>query len=255
VRLEVGGASVHCEVEGAAAAPAVVFVHGLAASSEVWRGQAERLCDRFRVIRYDLRSHGRSAPSDVPCTRTDLAADLVAVLDALQVRQAFLVGHSAGGVIAMQVALDHPSRVLGLVLVGTASECNDKTAAWYEATAAIARERGGAEAVRAMGLRSRESADPDGAGFAHVALAMRSLNVDPLTERLRALRVPALILVGEKDFLGVGGSVILSRAIRGSELEIVPGRGHGIYLEDPDRFAERIARFIDGVLREAPTGV
>ena len=152
----------------------------------------------------------------------------------------------------MHVALEHPTRVLGLVLVGTASECNDKTAAWYEATATLARERGGAEAVRAMGLRSRGAADPDGAGFAHVALAMRTLNVDPLTERLRSLRVPTLILVGEKDFLGVGGSVILSRAIQGGELEIVPGRGHGIYLEDPDGFAERITRFIDRVLRDAP---
>jgi pimeloyl-ACP methyl ester carboxylesterase len=57
-----------------------------------------------------------------------------------------------------------------------------------------------------------------------------------------------LIIVGEKDFLGVGGSVILSRAIRGSELEIVPARGHGIYIEDPDWFAARLRGFFEANL-------
>ena len=248
VRLEAKGSSVHYLVEGPAHAPAVVFVHGLAASSAVWQGQSERLRDRFRVIRYDLRSHGASHAIDAPCTRSDLADDLIAVLDHAGVQKAYVVGHSAGGVIAMHAALEHTSRVLGLVLVGTASECNAKTAAWYESTAAIARERGGTEAVRAMGLRGRGDADPDGAGFSHLALAMRTLNTDPLTEKLRRLRLPVLIIVGEKDFLGVGGSVILSRAIAGSELEIVPDRGHGIYLEDPDWFAKRVGDFFDKAL-------
>ena len=74
---------------------------------------------------------------------------------------------------------------------------------------------------------------------------MASLNVDPLTEALRAVAVPALILVGEKDFLGVGGSVISSRAIAAAELEILPGRGHGVHLEDPHGFAQRVVRFLD----------
>jgi pimeloyl-ACP methyl ester carboxylesterase len=244
-------APVHYLVEGPNGAPAVAFVHGLGASSAVWQGQASRLYDRFRVVRYDLRSHGSSRAVDQPCSRSDLATELIEVLDAATVERAFIVGHSAGGVIAMHTALEHPDRVLGLVLVGTASECNDKTAAWYEQTAATARERGGAEAVRAMGLRSRGASDPDGRGFAHLALAMRTLNSEPLTERLRGLQVPTLIIVGEKDFLGVGGSVILSRAIAGSELEIVAGRGHGIYLEDPEWFAARVTRFFERVLESS----
>jgi len=243
--------SIHYVVEGPVDAPAVVFVHGLAGSSAVWQGQADRLRDRYRIIRYDLRSHGASRSVDVPCTRSELAEDLVAVLNRVGVSKAFVVGHSAGGVIAMHAALAHPSRLLGLVLVGTASECNAKTAAWYESMATIARERGGLEVVRAMGMRSRGVADPDGAGFAHVALAMRTLNTEPLTSELKSLRVPTLIIVGENDFLGAGGSVILSRAITGSELEIVPERGHGIYLEDPDWFAARLAGFFQKVLATA----
>ena len=71
-----------------------------------------------------------------------------------------------------------------------------------------------------------------------------ALNADPLTTALRAVRVPTLVIVGEKDFLGVGGSVILSRAVPASQLEIVAGRGHGIYLEDPDWFAGRLGEFL-----------
>jgi 3-oxoadipate enol-lactonase len=222
----------------------VVFVHGLAATADVWREQAERLKLAYRVVRYDLRSHGASDPADLPCTRSDLASDLVAVLDCIGIESAVLVGHSAGGVVAMQTALDHPGRVSGLVLVGTASECNAKTADWYERTAATARQQGGVAAVEAMGLRGRTAVAPDGPGFAWVALAMRSLHEDPLTSRLEEIRVPTLVLVGERDFLGVGGSVILSRSIQGSQLEILPGRGHGIYLEDPQGFAERLVRFL-----------
>lgn len=243
----VNGRSVRCEADGPDDAPAIVFVHGLAASLRAWQGQAERLAARFRVVRYDLRSHGGSDAVDEPCARGDLAADLIGLLDALGIDRAVVVGHSAGGVIAMQAALDHPRRVRGLVLVGTASECNDKTAAWYARTAEAARERGGAAAVKALGLKAGDDPVPDGNGFAHLTAAMRSLNRDPLTDALVDLDLPTLIVVGERDFLGVGGSVILSRTIARSELVIVPERGHGIYIEDPDWFAGRIEQFVDGL--------
>jgi pimeloyl-ACP methyl ester carboxylesterase len=224
--------------------PVVVFVHRLAASKEVWDEVTRRLAGRVSVLRYDLRGHGDSAAVDAPCERSDLARDLIALLDHLGVSAAVLVGHSAGGVVAMQAAVDFPDRVRGLVLVGTASACNDRTAAWYAATAEKARQEGGGAAMKAMGVRSADARAPEGRTFAHVALAMRTLNYDPLTERLRALRIPTLIIVGENDFLGVGGSVILSRAIPGAELDIRDGRGHGVYLEEPQWFADRLAGFV-----------
>jgi pimeloyl-ACP methyl ester carboxylesterase len=196
------------------------------------------------VLRYDLRGHGDSAGVDTACQRSDLARDLVGLLEYLKIFSAVLVGHSAGGVIAMQTALDFPERVSGLVLVGTASACNDRTAQWYAATAEKARKEGGEAAMKAMGVRAADAPIPEGRTFAHVALAMRSLNQDPLTERLREVSIPTLIIVGENDFLGVGGSVILSRAIPDSELEIRAGHGHGVYLEEPQWFAERIAGFV-----------
>lgn len=244
MKTRVGELEVEYEITGPAGAPVVTFVHGLAASLAIWSGQAERLSDRFRVLRYDLRAHGGTTSLAVPCSRHDLAADLVGLLDALGIERSAVVGHSAGGVIAQQAAVDFPSRVSALGFIGTASECNDKTAAWYTRCIETARSEGGEAVMKAMGMKPGRGPVPDGQGMAPVIEAMRTLNVDPLTSALRAVAVPTLILVGDKDFLGVGGSVILSRTVAGSELEIVAGRGHGIYLEDPDWFAARLGEFL-----------
>ena len=233
MNIRAGKFDVRYELAGDAGLPVVTFVHGLAASLEIWAGQAERLSDRFRVLRYDLRAHGGTTGAGGPCSRHDLAEDLVRLLDALAIERTALVGHSAGGVVAQQTAVDFPS------------ECNDKTAAWYSRCIEVALAEGGGAVMKLMGMKPERSPVPDGPGMAPVIAAMRTLNEDPLTSALRAVTVPATIVVGDKDFLGVGGSVILSRTIAGSELEIVAGRGHGIYLEDPDWFARKLAEFLE----------
>jgi pimeloyl-ACP methyl ester carboxylesterase len=243
--VRAGDLDVRCELTGDPSHPVVTFVHGLAASLEIWGGQADRLSDRFRVLRYDLRAHGGTSAPREECSRHDLAADLVRLLDALGIERTAVVGHSAGGVVAQQTAVDFPARVTALGLVGTASECNDKTAAWYSRCIDVALAEGGAAVMKQMGMKPDRGPLPDGPGMAPVIAAMRTLNVDPLTAPLRDVDVPALIVVGDRDFLGVGGSVILSRTIGGSELEIVAGRGHGIYLEDPDWFASRLGAFLE----------
>jgi pimeloyl-ACP methyl ester carboxylesterase len=220
-----------------------LFIHGLAASGNAWKGQCERLGDRYDTLRVDLRSHGMSPAVDEVCSRADLVADIVALLDREGLDRVAIVGHSAGGVVAMQTAAMHPERVSALVLVGTASECNDKTAAWYAKTADICAAKGGEKGMKAMGMRPGDDPVPDGPGMAHLCRAMRTLNSEPLTEAVSKIAVPTLIIVGEKDFLGVGGSVILSRAIENSELDIVSDRGHGIYIEAPDWFAQRVGEF------------
>lgn len=237
--------AMHYRVTGSGS-PAIVLTHGLAATGETWAAQVEGLSPSFRVVTWDLRGHGRSPSAPGDCRLSDLANDLVSVLDSAAIDRAVVLGHSAGGVVAMQFALDHADRCAGLVLVGTASECNAKANEFYETLAKIAVERGMAPVRRRLGLGTNESeaeeADPE--TFAKVARVMANLHRQPLTSRLGEIRCPTLIIVGEKDFLGAGGSVILSRNIAGSELHIVPERGHGIFLEDPKGFNELVARFL-----------
>ncbi len=238
-------AALHYEVAGSGPLT-VVCTHGLAASGATWRAQVEALAKHYRVVTWDLRGHGQSGSPDGAYRLADLAADLREVLDGTGTERAVILGHSAGGVVAMQFALDYPQRTAGLVLVGTASECNERAHQFYEDLAQIAETRGMDPVRKRLGLGSaREGHAPVyPVAFAKVARVMGNLLREPLTPRLDAIHCPALVLVGEKDFLGAGGSVILSRRIAGSRLEIVPGRGHGLFLEDPDGFNALVGAFL-----------
>jgi pimeloyl-ACP methyl ester carboxylesterase len=225
--------------------PTLVLTHGLAASGDTWSAQVEGLSPRYRTLTWDLRGHGASSSPDGSYVLTDLADDLRDVFDKSNTERAVILGHSAGGVIAMQFALRHPTRTAGLVLVGTASECNERAHQFYEDLATIAEQRGMASVHKRLGLGADyqgPAANP--AAFAKVARCMGNLLHAPLTPHLGEIRCPTLIIVGEKDFLGAGGSVILSRRIAGSELHIVPERGHGIFLEDPATFNALVDRFL-----------
>ncbi len=195
---------------------------------------------------WDLRGHGLSDSPPGPYSLADLARDMLQVADEIGADRIVPLGHSAGGAISLRFALDYPDRTQALVLVGTASEANEKARDFYRQLAGIAVERGMEPVAKRLGM-ARELAHlvaPNPHGFADVTRAMASLNEQPLTERLGEIRCPTLIIVGEKDFLGAGGSVIMSRRIAGSELEIVPERGHGLFLEDPDAFNRRVIAFL-----------
>jgi 3-oxoadipate enol-lactonase len=242
--------SLHFELAGDGPTT-LVLTHGLAANTRIWKAQVPALSARCRVLAWDLRGHGRSEAPQGPYTLGDLAGDLARVLDQAGVERAVVLGHSAGGVVAMRFALDHPERTAGLVLVGTASECNERARDFYEDLAKIAEERGMGPVHRRLGVAEAGDAPgtADPVAFAKVARCMANLHREPLTARLGEIRPPALIVVGDKDFLGAGGSVILSRRIAGSRLHIVPERGHGIFAEDPEGFNRLVGDFLGELAR------
>jgi pimeloyl-ACP methyl ester carboxylesterase len=225
----------------------VVLTHGFGATAETWRGQVSALSPHYRVLTWDLRAHGVSGSPDEPITLHTLAGDLAAVVQAAGGGPAHALGHSAGGVITMRFALDHPQLVRSLVLVGTASECNARAHAWYESLASTAETQGSQALLKKLGSRDVADAPPEPHGFARIARAMGGLHTTPLTSELERVQCPTLVVVGENDFLGVGGSVIISRRIAGSRLEIVPERGHALFHEDPEGFNAVLLAFLRSV--------
>jgi 3-oxoadipate enol-lactonase len=245
MRLDRGGWSLHYEVAGAGT-ETILLTHGLASSGETWDTLVSALVSRYRVVTWDLRSHADSDSPDEPCTVATLGADLAAIVAAAaDGAPAHVLGHSAGGVVAMRCAIDHPELVRSLTLVGTASECNARAVAFYESLAETAERDGAAAVVRKLGTRDETAPLPEARGFARLARAMASLQAAPLTPELERVCCPALIIVGANDFLGIGGSVIISRRVAGSRLEIVPERGHSIFREDPAGFARLVGEFLD----------
>lgn len=245
--LDRGGFVLRYELAGAGP-ELVVLTHGFGATAETWRYQVPALVAAgYRVLTWDLRAHGRSGSPDEAITLPTLAADLAAVVGAIGAGPAHALGHSAGGVVTMRFAIDHPELVRSLVLVGTASECNARAHAWYESLAATAETHGGEALLKKLGSRDAADAPPEPRGFARIARAMGGLHTAPLTSALEAVERPTLVVVGEKDFLGVGGSVIISRRIAGARLEIVEERGHALFHEDPERFNALVIAFLKSV--------
>ena len=243
--LDRGGWALHYDVAGDGE-DVVIFTHGLAGNGTTWSAQVAALAPRYRVVTWDLRSHARSGSPDESCTPATLGADLAALAIAVGGgRPVHAVGHSAGGVVVMRFALGHPDLARSLVLVGTASEANARAQVFYESLAETAEREGTAAVVRRLGTHDGAVPDPEPRGFARTARAMGSLHPSPFTSELDRIRCPVLIVVGEKDFLGVGGSVIMSRRIEGSRLEIVPERGHAIFRDDPDGFNRLLLEFLE----------
>ena len=212
-------------------------LHGLVDTLHIWKRLAPDLEARGRVIRIDQRGHGRSGAPPGPYSRADLAADVVAVLDAEEIDRTILVGHSMGGIVAMEAALAYPDRIAALVLIGTTSECREKVAGWYERIALAGERDGTAGLGRAIyGEKSTKQIAGDAQGIAHVTRMLKSLYSDPLTPKLGEIQCPALLTVGEKDPMGPKASEIVHAAMPKGRAELlrVPDKGHWLQLEAVD---------------------
>jgi 3-oxoadipate enol-lactonase len=254
-RVDRGGYALRCALAGGGQ-PTFLCLHGLVDTLEIWDRLVEPLAERGRVVRLDQRGHGESQAPPGPCTREDLAADAVGVLDALGIERAILVGHSLGGIVAMTAALARPTRVAGLVLLGTASHCSERVAAWYERIARAGEQEGLDGLARAIyGAAPRPRVRGDARAIAQVTRALKSLHGDPLTPRLAQVACPTLLLVGANDPLGPKASEIVLRALppgRG-RLEVIAERGHWLHVEAPGAVVEALDRWRASAVGRAAT--
>jgi len=225
--------------------PDFLCLHGLVDRIEIWDRIAGPLAERGRVACLDQRGHGESEAPAGPYRREDLAGDVSAVIRALGSEKVVLVGHSMGGIISMTTALEHPDQVAGLVLIGTASQCNEKTAGWYERIARAGEKDGNTGLKNAIyGEKSRKVIDGDAQGISEVTRTLKSLYEDPLTPKLSAVECPVLLVVGQKDPMGSKASTIIAEQFKDAELVTVPDCGHWVHVSEPDAVLDAIDRFL-----------
>jgi pimeloyl-ACP methyl ester carboxylesterase len=245
-------------VDEGAGAPAVVLVHGLGTSAEVWRLVRPELARHARVVSVDLRGAGRT----VERVRAELtlprwAADLRELAEVLQLGRAVVAGHSLGASVALEWALERPDDVAGLALLGADANLSSLAP----------RMIANADAIDELGLprwvderwvhnppfsaaslqRSPELLGfyrelvlaNDAREYARVCRAIAA--AEDLTGRLRELRQPAVVLAGAEDdrTLPDAGRE-LARAIPDARLVELPGIGHTIPLESPRETVEAI---------------
>lgn len=237
---------VHAVVSGRAGAPAVVLSNSLGSTHRMWDAQLADLEQRFRVVRYDTRGHGGSPVPEGPYVIDDLADDLVALLDRLDIAKAHLVGLSLGGMTVMRVAIRNPERVQRLALLCTGAQL-PPAAAWTDRAATV-RAQGSAAVAAAVVQRwftpAHLDAHPDvrggyeqmvaatpAEGYAACCEAIAELD---LREQLSGITAPTLAIAGADDPATPPAKLeeIVAR-IPGSRLLTVPQAAHLANVEQP----------------------
>ncbi len=117
------GANLYYEDEGNG--PPVVLIHPPLVTNRIFEYQARSLKKHYRIIRFDLRGHGLSAPSPEPLTYPLLVQDLLHLLDWLHIQKTYLAGYSTGGSIVLESLFQHPERFSGGILISAMSEVSD----------------------------------------------------------------------------------------------------------------------------------
>ena len=119
--IEVNGLRLRYRLEGKPGAPALVFSNSLGTNLSMWDPQASALRDTFRILRYDTRGHGLSAVTPGPYTQEQFGRDILALMDAVEIRQAHFCGLSMGGQVGIWLGANAPERFTRMVLCDTAA--------------------------------------------------------------------------------------------------------------------------------------
>ena len=271
---DVNGLRVHYKTYGSGE-PAFVLLHGFAASEYSWREVVGPLSEIGVVIAFDRPAFGLTE-RPLPGTwegespyRPEVQVDLtVGLMDRLGVEKAILVGNSAGGSIALLIALTHPDRVQALVLVDAAVYGGGGTPGWLRPLLFTPQmQRVGpliARNIRNWGRSFAESAwhDPSkitdeiwagytrslqandwDQGLWQLTLASHPLG---LGERLGELQAPALVITGDDDrIVPTAHSIRLAGELPGAGLVVIPNCGHVPHEECPGPFLQAVVDFVD----------
>ncbi|MGW6460016.1 alpha/beta fold hydrolase, partial [Streptomyces sp. NPDC055078] len=225
----------------------LVLVHGGESDRTQFATLRSRLGAGIRAISYDQRDSGITVNPPVPYTLGVLADDLVALLDALGLQRAHLLGTSFGGAVAQHAALRHPERVASLVLVATTpsfamgSAAIDKLLnmshdARSNAVADFFFTPEGQAEPPARPARTLTARSPEQSARRHAAARQHEVR-----DRLGAIAAPTLVVHGTADRLApYTGAVLMEQRIPNAELRSIEGGRHGIAVE----FADTIARWV-----------
>jgi len=252
----------------------IVFVHEFGGDLRSWEQQVRQFSRDYRCIRFNARGY---PPSDVPEAdsaygQAHAADDIAAVLDALAIERAHIVGLSMGAFATLHFGLRHPRRATALVAAGVGSGApREQRAAFAEQSRAAAQrflDEGSAAVAPEMGMSATRiqlrNKDPLGWAEAIAQLAEHSALGSALTLRnyqalrpslydlqaeLAACAIPTLLIVGDEDEPCLDANLFLKRTMRSANLLMLPGTGHAVNLEEPAAFNDAVARFLASVER------
>lgn len=242
-------------VEGAESAPPLILLHGLGDSKRSWSLMTSDLAKTHRVYALDQRGHGQSSAPACCYTTTDLAYDVVAFMDAMKIEKAAVAGHSLGSFVAQTLAIHQPERLSKLILIGsTDTLVTNALVDWLWGEVSKFGERAPAEFIDTWqanvlpvdetfhALVKRETADVAPHVWKSIA---RGLLTQDQRRFLKEIRVPTLILAGEKDpAFGADDQRRLRELLPHAQYEVYAGAGHNPNWEIPKVVAGDMNAFL-----------
>lgn len=270
MHVRANGLLFHVRLEGPEDRPVLTLSHALATTLEMWEPQMPALARRYRVLRYDMRGHGRSDAPPPPYDIDQLADDVVGLWDALGIARSHVVGLSIGGKIGLSLALRHPQRLGGVVLCNSTSRIPaGSEAIWDQRIRQV--EAGGLETQVETTLqrwfteafrRDRPEVVARIAALIRATPpqgfigASRAIQAFDATDRLAGIRTPLLLLPGEKDpGTPPALSETIHRLVPGAQWRQIAGASHLSNIERAEAVTEAILDFLAGLDgRDPPAG-
>ncbi len=255
-QITTGTSSAGLYYEASGAGEPVVLIHAFSVDRRMWAAQIAMLERQFRVIRYDLRGHGKSDAPSAPYAQHE---DLRSVLDAVKVGRATLIGLSAGAEVATDFAIAYPDRVARLILAAPGlSGFVTPPLPWMQPVFDAAGKGDPAAAAKLwadtpiMALRNdlsaaatlRDLVDGNARLWTFRTNPVQRLT-PPAIKRLSEIKVPTLVIVGDQDLPHIKEAAgLLVAGISGARLVTIPRAGHIANLEAPDAFNRAVESFL-----------
>ena len=247
--------ALHWRVDGAASDPPLVFINSLGTDLRLWQAVVDLLAPSWRCLRFDTRGHGLSDAPAGEYSLEQLTADLLALLDHLRIDRAILVGSSLGGMMAQQLAISQPQRVLALVLANSASKMGDAHL-WQQRSASVA--SGGLHSIANAVLERWFAPDflksedvriwrnmltrTPAAGYIGCCAALAAAD---FSEQLAKISAPTLAIAGSQDRAAPPETVRATAAkISGASFVEIPQVGHLPSVESPSQFTNLLSNFL-----------
>jgi pimeloyl-ACP methyl ester carboxylesterase len=242
------GVRLYYETHGEGAV--ILLSHGYSATSQMWRGQIAALSAKNKLVTWDMRGHGQSDYPEAQSAYSEEAtvADMAALLDHVGAKTAIVGGLSLGGYMSLAFHLKHPDRVRALLIIDTGpgyrkDEARDgwnrnslKTAERYEKEGLGPLQAGSAERATAT--------HRDAVGLAKAARGMLTQRDARVINSLPEIKVPSLVLVGDKDTPFLAAADYMSAKIPNATKVLIANAGHASNIDQPQAFNEALTKFI-----------
>ncbi len=238
--------------------PPLVLVHGLGSSGRDWAAQVERFADRYRVLRIDLRGHGRSERAQGPYSIAQFARDVAVFLRRKEAAPAHVMGLSMGGMVALELAAGAPALVRRLVVVNSVADMRLRS--WHDVWVYASRRL----AVQALGMRRvgrllarklfvkpeqdelrrtfvRRWAQNDKQAY---LWAMDAIMRWSVADRLGRIPTPTLLVSSDEDYTPVRAKRRMAARMPNAEVAVVEEARHALPVERPAAFNATVEAFL-----------